>query len=267
MNLFSLLITTFLFSPSYSLDLTVQADLVFPRNRTYQPVYPFPIVFALSNFFQAWKYRPTVWWRLAEWEGRYWAYANSGLIGWNANGTLPNWGAQPDKYLSIHSSESPSHYNESYWQLEWSFWVGKDDCLKGPDSKSHGSIGRIFFSTSNITGIMPNLIASGPCPFTMGVVGITGQNQTDETCPLVSTPRPAPTCGFTVDNLVVDQVTKAMVDISECKNVTWPSGTGVGKDCPKSAETTSKGNARERNSFAMVLSLIIFASLSSLGWI
>jgi hypothetical protein len=270
MSLLCLLITSFLSSPSYSLDFTVQADLVFPRNNTvYQPVYPFPIVFALSNFSRAWKYMPTVGWELTKYElgTRATYFANSELAGWNKNGTLPSWGAQPDKYLSIHSSDSLSQYNESHWRLEWSFWVGKDDCLTGPDKKSHGSVGRIFFSTSNITGVMPNLTASGPCPFTLGVVGITGQNQTDEKCPLVSTPRPASTCGFTVDKPVVDQVAKAMVDISGCKNVTWPGGTGVGNHCSKSVETTSEGNRRERNFFAIVISLVTLGLLSSLGWI
>jgi hypothetical protein len=250
------------------LNFTVQADLVFPRNDSvYQPVYPFPIVFALSNFSRAWKYMPMVAWELTKYDptSRQAYFANREFAGWNRNGTVPNWGAQPDKYLSIHWSHSPSNYNDSYWRLEWSFYVGKDDCLDGPDEKSKGSTGRIFFQTSNLTGIMPNLMASGPCPLPLYAVGITGENKSDEKCPLVSTPPPAPSCGFPVDKLVVDQVAKAMVDVSGCKNTTWPGGTGVGYRCSNSVETTSKGSRLERSSFALVVSLV--GLLSALEWI
>ncbi|EUC34134.1 hypothetical protein COCCADRAFT_4469 [Bipolaris zeicola 26-R-13] len=43
----------------YAADLpgTVQFDLVFPRNDTiYKPVYPFPVVFGLTNGSVAWPY-------------------------------------------------------------------------------------------------------------------------------------------------------------------------------------------------------------------
>jgi hypothetical protein len=255
---------------SYSLDFTVQADLIFPRNDTiYRPVYPFPIILALSNFSRAWKYMPTAGWELTKYEPstRSTYMANSELAGFNWNGTQPKWGADPDKYLSVHWSEAPSRYNESYWRLKWSFWVGKGGCLEGPDQNSHGTMGHIFFRTSNDFGIMPNLTDLGPCPFTLGVVGITGQNQTDETCPLVSTPRPASTCGFTVDKPMADQVAKTMVDVSMCKNVTWPGGAGIGYQCSQIVDTTSEGSRLERNFFALMVSLVTLGLLSKLEWI
>jgi hypothetical protein len=240
-----------------SLNTTVQVNLVFPRNNTvYQPVYPFPIVFAVSNFASAAPYVPAVRWTLLEVEPvmRNQAFANSGAIGWDTNQTRPNFGPQPDKYLSIDSTIAISQSNQSYWILEYTFFVGSSECF-GPetDIRPRGSVGRIFFNTSRTTGVMPDLSASGPCPFTLGAVGIRGQNQTDPMCPLLASPPPAPSCTFPVDAEAVAQISKAMVDTSRCKNVTWPGGTGIGNHCdPNKTTKKSEGSTLRANLFALV---------------
>jgi hypothetical protein len=58
-----------------------------------------------------------------------------------------------------------------------------------------------------------------------------------------------------------------MVDVSGCKNMLWPGGTGVGYQCSNSVEKTSEGSRLERNLFALVISLVILGLLSTLEWL
>lgn len=270
MNLFYLLLTAFLFQPGLSLTTAIQVDLIFPKNNTiYQPVYPFPLVFAASNFAAAAQYKPAIRWTLYRFDpiSRDRGSVKSGVIGWDIDNAQPNLGPQPDKYLSIDSSPAPSQTNQSNWLLEYSFFVGKSRCsVSDEDRFSRGSVGKIFFDTDRKSGAMPDIATFGPCPFTLGIVGITGQNQTDADCPLVSTPSPAPTsCAFTVDSQAFDQISKAMVDTSKCKNVTWPNGTGIGNHCDQSSTPAknSEIKAFQWNPFTMMLSLILLAMMHS----
>ena len=165
---FFLLIIASLFRHSLSVDTRIQVDLILPRNNTiYQPVYPFPIVFAVHNFSAAWQYEPLLEWRLYE-QGPgkpSQTFAGRGSIGWDER--QPSWSPPPDKLLAINFTESTSHTNESSWFLEYGFTVGEDVCLAkgGPPARiaSHGIYGIIYFNTSYITGEMPGITASGSC--------------------------------------------------------------------------------------------------------
>ena len=77
------------------------------------------------------------------------------------------------------------------------------------------------------------------------MVGITGQNQTNATCPVISRPRPDPEpCAFSVDKQVADRVSAEMVKASQCENVTWPNGTGIGRRCDPSKTSNKSGKQR-----------------------
>jgi hypothetical protein len=97
---FSLLIATSLFRSSLSVDTTIQADLVFPKNNSvYQLVFPFPIVFALHNFSTAWHYNPLLWWRLLYLQP---PRMEQSLMERTAIGWEDDWATTPDKFLAIN---------------------------------------------------------------------------------------------------------------------------------------------------------------------
>jgi hypothetical protein len=250
------------------ISTTVQIDLIFPKNNTvYQPLYPFPIVFAVSNFSSAGQYKPVVRWVLSKLtlSKKERGVVADCIIGWDKDNSDPNFGAQPDKYLSIDSTIYISHDNGTSfpisWVLEYTVSVGRDRCF-GTDSDRdlRGTMGEIFFDTSIKVGIIPDEKAFDPCPLNIGMIGITGQNQTDSVCPLLSSPRPAATCAFKVDSQTFDQISKTMVDTSKCKNVTWPGGTGIGNRCdPNKATAKSESSTLQWDSFHTVLLLTLLA--------
>jgi hypothetical protein len=276
-----LLLFGILIPACYSTETSnVQVDLVFPKNNTeYLPVWPFPVVFALHNFSVAWKYRPTVEWSIGAWDERYDSFtlatstlSTQGVIGSQS----ADWGPPPDKYLWINSTsrisyynESDRHWNQSRFSLSWSFRLGDRDRCTGPGFGDDGSrpfrgfaqfyTGKVFFNVSNSTGVMPDLVSHGPCALELGAVGYQGPNSTEETCPLLSWPRPNPTpCAFTIDSKAVDQVSKAMVNRSGCgKKFTWPSRA---TDCSESGS-----NVVQWSSSALLLSAtaMLLSSLAS----
>jgi hypothetical protein len=259
-----LLAATFTIEAALSLSTAIQVDLVFPKNGTiYQPVYPFPLVFAISNFSSAGQYKPVVRWILHEYGPmkREKFVVKDGFIGWDKDDSQPNFGAQPDKFLPIDAVDAIGRSNASSWLLEYMIFVGRDRCFgTTADRDLRRSVGEVYFDTSNTTGIMPDAKAFDPCPFNIGVIGITGQNQTDPVCPLLSSPRPAATCAFKVDSQTFDQVSKTMVDTSKCKNVTWPGGTGIGNRCdPNKATAKSESSALRWDSFHTALVFMLLA--------
>lgn len=269
-NLFYVLLIPLLAELCCSINTAVQLDLIFPRNNSvYQPVYPFPLVFGVSNFSSASQFKPTVRWRLHEYypKGDDSAFANDGIIGWENDTAQPDFGAQPDKYLSIASSKAPSESNQSHWILEYTLFVGKNRCFaEDSDPTSRGALGRVFFNTSLSSGAMPNITASGACPFTLGTAGILGENNTDAACPLMPSTMPAPVpCSFQINSQMADQVSKAMVANSGCvvNNVTWPLGTGIGKQC--SSRKESESTVLKWSPITMVISLLMLMSLLGCG--
>jgi hypothetical protein len=236
--IFFLIINSLFIYPCFSIDTTlVQVDLVFPRNNSiYRPVYPFPIVFALLNFGKTWQYKPVLNWRLVQWQPQLgtWAVGESGSMGWSEERTDPKWPPPGDSVLAINSSQAVVADNSSWWSLEYEFRFGPrpNDC-SGPgfQPQSGGSqtsnawfyTGSMFFNISNSTGAMPDMKSGGSCSVGLGAVGFTGQNDTDPRCPALSWLRPNPSsCAFSIDNNVTDQVSRAMVNASQCKGGTWP---------------------------------------------
>jgi hypothetical protein len=273
-SLLSALVVTFFFQRCLSADVGVQVDLIFPRNNTiYQPVFPFPFIFAVHNFSTAWPYRPLLTWRLIQLKSATQdrAFGATGEIGWDAFHGRQNWGAPADKFLAINSTDAISQYNESNWRLEYVFKLGEDECFAGIEGKnpaaSHGSLGVIYFNTSNITGVMPDITASSPCAVPLAALGFAGQNQTNATCPLLSSPNPTPIpCAFSVDKQVADQVAKEMVTRSNCNGVTWPNGTGIGTQCNTSKtgkKSIANSSPLQWNLFVAALPILLMALWSS----
>jgi hypothetical protein len=277
MDFLSLLTATFLFQPGFSSSTPVQVDLIFPKNNTvYQPVYPFPFVFAVHNFSKAWQYKPAVFWKLEQFSPTRNLYPiEGGFVGWDIMTAQETWAPPPDKFLAINSSNEPSqdiisptfpdpryHSNETSWTLVFSILFSSSHCSERIEHRK-----RIFFNTSINSGVMPDLRAFGSCPNASVAIGVEGQSQMNETCVQVTSLDPAP-CAFPVDQQILDRVSKEMVDITKCSNVTWPNGTGIGTQCKwgKSLSSiSSESNVLRWNSYAMGFSIIILVVISSLA--
>jgi hypothetical protein len=115
---------------------------------------------------------------------------------------------------------------------------------------------------------MPNIAASDTCPLPLGAITITGQNQTDETCPLVASQRPKPiSCATKLDTETADQISAAMVTKSECKNVTWPNGTGIGGQCdPSKKDKKSESSLLLSDLRTVIFPIFLFGFIFCLGW-
>ena len=130
-KLASFLATAFLFRLGSASSISAQVDLVFPRNNTvYQPVYPFPIVYAIHNFSKVWQYQPTVSLTLIEinLETTQRLSYSEGVVGFDSKKTQPSWAPPPDTFLAINSSSNPSRSNQSSWILQHSFNINALNC-------------------------------------------------------------------------------------------------------------------------------------------
>src|ERR1700761_3495775 len=275
----SLLITTFLFQPGLSSTIPIQVDLVFPRNNTvYQPVYPFPFVFAFHNFSTAWKYKPSVYWAFRIFipmtgEERF---VEDGFIGYNLLTTQSTWAPPPDKFLAINASKIPSQdiqytrfpdvppnpSNQTSRILEYSISFSSPICSNLTERRE-----RILFNTGLSFGAMPYLNAFGSCPpVSAAAISIEGdgKSQMNKTCIQLTSPNPIP-CAFTVDQQTLDQVSKEMVQLTKCSNVTWPNGTGIGSQCTGGKSLRSESHVLRWDYSAIGISIIILAMISNLA--
>jgi hypothetical protein len=259
--LLTLILTTFLFESCLSSSIPVQVDLIFPRsNVVYQPVYPFPIVFALHNFSAAWQYKPTVKWTFAQVNQftNEETFVGDGSFGWDQ--TYNTMSPPSDKFLAINSSSFPSQSNQSTWVLEYNFFLDTQEC-----SGSLYRRNKIRFQTNIISGSMPDLTAAGSCPLALGAIAVENRNQPDENCTRLSSPQPDPvSCAFQVDQKAVDQISKKMVELSKCPNAIWPNSTGIGDQCdPFPKKPKSEGNVSRGSSLVLVLSIMLLGVIMS----
>jgi hypothetical protein len=269
MNLFimpiCLLIFSFLLQPGVSLGIPVQVDLVFPRNNTvYQPVNPFPLVFALHNFSAAWKYRPTLRYVLYAFNSEIdkdTTIADSAIIGWDEKQTQINWTAPTEnKILAINSSEWVGLHNASYWMLWYRFFMDTQEC-GGEFYQS----GKIFFNVSNTTGIMPDFRSNTSCFDPMGAITLEVQDENKDKCFISKDPVPGPiSCAYTLDAEAAAQISSEMANKSRCGNVMWPNGTGIGRRCEQRLSLTSESSILRWNSFAAGFLLMIYVAISTI---
>jgi hypothetical protein len=223
----------------------MQVDLVFPRNNTvYQPVYPFPIAFAIHNFAQLWNHHPNLDWSLEHVEL---GPVARGVIGWDykRDPKQHGWVPPPDKYLAINTTtifSSPdlyTRYNNSAWRIIYEFSVVDPTCFDKGNWSSHYFSGTINFSTSNTTGIkvLPDIAASS-CASPLGAVDFNGTYQSAQGfCPPLSL-KPEPVlCAYQADAQTAEQVSNAMVVGSGC--IKWPNGTYIGVECEKPKSDSS----------------------------
>jgi hypothetical protein len=254
--------TSLLYQLGVASSTPIQVELIFPKNNTvYQPVYPFPIVYAVHNFSKLWKYQPTLTWQL--WELYPAASAkisyDDGFVGWDFRKAPATWTPPPDTFLAINSSVKPSRKNESVWMIEHNFYLASPDCNSTPIRKDW-----IYFNTSIDTGIMPILSASNTCLSPWRTISIGDRDQSNDTCTPTYPEHPPTSCAFSVDEQVVDQISRQMVINSGCKNVTWPNSTGIGYRCDQFQryDPVKISDAWRRSSTSIGLLVIIISMLS-----
>lgn len=154
-------------SSEFPFDLGV--NLVFPRpNETYRPVYPFPVVFAITGAAEAWPYQFRFTWGL---EGNH-----SGTVHVDdrplASGDLPEktlfteGQLEPaeEPYYFIVGRDLLANSTSTEWLFDWRLEVS-DDCDPQEQGKSFSRVGHMNFSSSP-NGSLPNMTANTgkPCP-------------------------------------------------------------------------------------------------------
>jgi hypothetical protein len=242
----ALLFLTCLLPFGLSISTPVQVDLVFPRNETtYQPVYPFPIVFALHNFSTAWMYKPTVRWSVTETipskggdPSTQWYFA-----GWGDNQEQAKWAPPADNILSINNTSLAGQANDSSYTIDIKFYMNTRECTTTKLEINR----RIVFKTSR-TGIMPSLKTADTCATVLGAISVDGRAQ-DNSCLQMTSQQPPPvTCAYNIDSKAVDDISKAMTVASECPNAVWPNTTGIGTRCDPNGKTkTEDPNAKAKS--------------------
>lgn len=122
-------------------------------------------------------------------------------------------------------------------------------------------IGKIFFSTSQKTGIKADFKTLDRCAPSIGAISVEGFSPTNDTCMIMSDLQTAPaSCAVSVNNAtgvrIVDVLNQGgSVMGCACKPMTFPSipilGSGNGcEPCP------SESNILQKSSWAMILSVI-----------
>jgi hypothetical protein len=206
----------------------VRVDAVFPRNNTvYQPLYPFPIVFAIHNFDKVWNSQPSIVWWLYRLDGDRLpgdtkpSAIDNGEIAWDNSRLQDTWAPPPSMFLAINYTKHLQDAVPSRHSLRIQYNVGKLDC------PPRLLFDEIFFSITNITtsDTMPDVKSFSGCPRPLGNfdVGIPPEsNWTCSTTPVAEVSKLP--CLFSGDQRTFDDVANKMVNVSGCLGATWPGG-------------------------------------------
>lgn len=226
-----------------------QLDLIFPRNNTvYQPVYPFPIVFATHNVQPAWDFALTVSWTLVNvrdpsFIGDFGAAQTGDRLYDYLDGN-PRY-LFPEGQLLIHSTPMLANTTGTEFRLDVEFSL-YHNC--SPPVQIHGTRGahlkhQIFFNISR-DGELPQMQAGGMCAMPIAAYELADP-ETDiyrSGCTQLLDPPPAlRTCAFEIDASLQRQVEAQMLNHSGCalSSPSWPNVTGLVGPCPISRSLAS----------------------------
>lgn len=135
--------------------VNLELVLVFPRpSETYYPVYPFPVVFAISGASSIWPYGFNVAWALESTAGDDRSLESQWLVpaGDYTSGSLDP-AAEP--YYFISGSEVFVNSSATDWTLSWSVSIPQE-CYPLGDVGTYTQAGSMNFSTS-LNGTLPNM--------------------------------------------------------------------------------------------------------------
>ncbi|RSL63084.1 hypothetical protein CEP54_005416 [Fusarium duplospermum] len=265
-------------SSAFPIDL--QVNLVFPRlNETYRPVYPFPIVFAITGAAEAWPYEFSFsWWM----EGNH-SYPIQIDDLPLASGELPektfftegNLEPAVEPYYFIDGKGLVANSTSTEWQLGWEFWISQE-CEPG-EHGSYSKRGEIGWFSTSPNGSLPSMAATTEksCPleimhlrflenkttpedvkewrFSNSCVVVTDQEGSGDPCKIDT--------GHELDSLVAAK----MLEVASCPtNQSWPDEQNLRgpESCgflyPKPAEEDAANILSQSRAFWVALGAIVF---------
>lgn len=202
-----------------TLPAQVGVDIVFPRDDTYPPADPFPIVFAFSGASAAWTYGFDFVWRTRRADG---CQGQCGVV-WSGQLTIEegmfgggvSFGEDDAYYLTTSSRwMGPGVDYEGGYALEWEFGFQRNCSMNGGTLLSTGGV--VSASGTARFTIQREAAASGQevrtqleekCPLAGGAVGI--QEDLDG-CPRLGGDVTADPCALDVPDDVVNYVVSAL---------------------------------------------------------
>lgn len=233
----------------------VELDLVFPRNETYLPVYPFPMVFALRNPSAIWPFDFSFTSELR------WYDESLGRDVWT-DGGFEDLGHFPNSQSHIYhdSTEYPvAELGEPFYvinssfpvsdflsntttttpaSMSWSF-VMRPNCTKNASRTETVGFSRIYGGSVELSfgpdGILPDFNNYEGCPIPVAAIGIKDLwvppyfwSEVGN-CPVLQDHPPSPNpCGLNVSQQDLGpRVAKAMMESTHCEGgaEAWPNST------------------------------------------
>ncbi|KAK0739603.1 hypothetical protein B0T21DRAFT_362937 [Apiosordaria backusii] len=229
---------------------TVQLDLVFPRNQsTYQPTYPFPVVFAIHNSSILWPIHWTFEWWLTSLtrtaNGTALESIDSGQILWEPSPTIPKSAlTAADPWLLIYSVRNLVNSTSTRFSLRFSLTINRGCQPNGAifeiDGKNYSRSARdiVFFNLSR-NGDLPDVGLAGPCASPIGAISFndTLKRVMEAPCPVQPELSPIKDCAYRIDHTTYSGVEENMLAASSCNGtgLSWPNTTGLVGPCKKSS--------------------------------
>lgn len=220
-----------------NLPTTVELDIVFPQNDTYQRTSDFPIVFAVQNAATAVPYGFWIQWALTDLD-----HQNSTVLRkldqdtWK-NASLTGSGA----YLLATNSPAIANSKATKWSLDWSMGFHQN-CTAGHQIVSPSPLGTngyeisgsMVFTTSAI-GKTLDFLTTRPCPVLGGAIGIKSNLTTTrgEACPVLEEKEPQGNpCAFIIDATIANNISTQLDASSSCAGTTGTCRTSSSAGTP-----------------------------------
>jgi hypothetical protein len=222
---------------------TARLEIIFPINgKTYQPTYPFPIVFGLENTSAMKAYGLDFNWKL------YNIYSGEEFED-RKNFYGPNSPDSVNRQLVVYGSQKLVNASEGEIALTLDFGLSHFCDTSGTIVTEGDGYYRRFitFNISRSLGTpLPALAGDGSCAidglssFSISIGGEVNSHWLT-TCPLVlPAGKDKPPCGFPRDAAVAGNVTAQMLETAHCKTATWQNPTGLVNSCPISRASRRK---------------------------
>lgn len=228
----------------------VGVDIVFPRDDTYSPADPFPVVFALSGATAAWTYGFDFAWRTRRADG---CTGQCGVV-WSGELSVReglfggvSFGAEDAYFLTTSTRGVAAEDYDGGYTLEWEFGLARN-CSTSPTGavQSTGGVvsasGIAQFRIQRDANALSDAVSAQlreNCPLAGGVVGI--QEDLDG-CPQLGgdvTPDP---CALDVPDDVVNYVVSALAASPASSPVASPPSSTIDTSStlvPMPASTTT----------------------------
>ncbi|RYO97207.1 hypothetical protein DL763_002868 [Monosporascus cannonballus] len=242
-----LILFVHLVAPSIAIPANVELDLIFPRaNRTYKPVWPFPVVFGIRNVSQLWYNDQDVLEFLFSWNLYGYNDTATRNIGQSLRGTQFGsawWDTfkqqreigRPSDGLFLHvyvARRDMVNATERHFRLTYATELRRT-CTRNYDlnynPKTVFSEDFIDFSTDPDAAEFPDILSGGPCPTyaTNFEVADSRRDLTGMVCPVMAPEVPSPNpCGLKVDETIAARAKEEILEMAGCPNGTWPDPEG-----------------------------------------